>query len=113
MICARRSQSRPAPACSLIDVLDASAVLFCDGTESFSTDEYEVTPDGTWSAAADHEWSDRLLQQMLGCGAPELPWSPNGRELSGALAAQGWSDAWVLPATPGAALSVPKKFGGC
>ena len=98
--------------CGLTNVLATSALVTCSGAEPFGWRTYDVAG-RTFAEAADVEPSDELIQGMLMCGALEVPWSAGGRELDAPLAAQGWSDAWVLPATPGAALSVPKKFGGC
>ncbi|WP_426593563.1 hypothetical protein ACPPVS_17780 [Cellulomonas sp. McL0617] len=98
--------------CSVQDVREASVLVSCDDPDTFGQLHYDVSLTGDWHTSSDSGSSPRLVHDMLVCGASELPWSPGGRVLPAPLAAQGWYDALVLPAVPGAPLSIPKA-GAC
>lgn len=94
--------------CSLLDVQDTRLAVVCVTPEPITRAFYEIDAAGGWRSVAETAPSDRLIHEMLVCGAPELPWSAFGRVLPEPLAAQGWRDAWVLPEAAGAPLTVPK-----
>ncbi|WP_315095980.1 hypothetical protein [uncultured Cellulomonas sp.] len=94
-------------ACSVHDVVDISTVVVCDDPEGFGQLFYDVTGAGEWRPVPEPAGPTRLIQPMLTCGAPDLPWSPSGRALPEALVAQGWRDAFTLPERAGAPLPIP------
>ncbi|GIG23612.1 hypothetical protein Cch01nite_43360 [Cellulomonas chitinilytica] len=99
--------------CSVADVEAPSVFVTCTTYDAIGLHQYEVTAAGEWREATEDHTSPSTIQWMLGCGTPDVLWSTNGRELSGALAAQGWRDALILPTTPGGPLPVPNRGGAC
>lgn len=93
--------------CSVREVVGTSTSVVCDDPEGIGQLFYDVTSGGDWRSTSEPERPTFLIQQMLQCGAPDLPWSPSGRALPPALAAQGWRDAFTLPERAGAPFPIP------
>ena len=93
--------------CTLQDVGDQSVAIFCTVSDPLSSQTWEVTDQGDWASVPSRQSSNRMVQEAVLCGYPDVPWSSPGRILPAPLAAQGWIDALVLPAA-GESLSGPK-----
>ena len=93
--------------CSVQDVVGTSTWVACDDPEGFGRLFYDVTGAGEWRSISEPAGPAPLIQQMLQCGAPDLPWSATGRALSAGTRGAGLARRVHAPGAGGCAVPAP------